>query len=55
MCIEVVPHQWAHLVEEQLVDSLQVDVGQFVGLKLLKFNYPPTASGMPIDKHLFFI
>ena len=58
----VVPYQWVYLVEDQFVDTPQIMIGQFIGLELLKFNYPPTFSlekffflkdGIPTDKTPF--
>ena len=58
----VVPHQWAHLVEDQLVDTPQFMIGEFIGLEFLKFNYPLTVpleiffflkDGTPTDKTPF--
>ena len=59
----VVPHQWTHLIEDQLVDTPQIMMGWFIGLELLKFIYPPTnhflekknflKGGIPTDKTTF--
>ena len=51
VCFMVVPYQWAHLVEDQLVETPPVMIGSFIALELLKFNYPPTVSFL--DKFFF--